>query len=407
MKKLTLIISLLWVCILVNAQAPNYKQLSYDSTANFYDICSAVETYFDTTGYDTIEGGGFGSYLRWRSFWSSRVGDSTNHGSFSPAVSALAELMNSDLCSGGTYNEEWENVGHRVTESSGSWSRGQGRIVFVHVDILNDATGATIYVGSDYGGLWRTTTGNNTTPTWTCLTNQKLPGLGVNGMAIDPTDPDIIYISTGIGYGDNFTYGMGILKTENGQNSNPTWSSTGLTFDLSNPNNFILTQGVYISPDDNDVIFALMKNQIFKSTNGGSTFTSVHTNTDGKRYFKDLVFMPSDADIILASTNDGIGDGSQGGALVIRSTNGGSSFSTVSVGFTSERGRIDLAVTEADEDMVVAGGAAINGGGYQLFVSTDNGTNFTQKNATGASVGNVGYWYQDIVISPITLIKFI
>ncbi len=56
-----------------------------------------------------------------------------------------------------------------------------------------------------------------------------LASLGVSGIAVDPTDPDVIYVATGDGDG-NDTYGLGVLRSTDG---GATWNSTGLNWQLT------------------------------------------------------------------------------------------------------------------------------------------------------------------------------
>ncbi|MFK7971847.1 MAG: T9SS type A sorting domain-containing protein [Bacteroidia bacterium] len=388
----------------LQAQAPDYNHLSWQPNANFNTIANATQHYYDSTGTDTVKGSGFKQFKRWESFWGARVGDNTNSGSFQPAFEAFAEYANSPIvCNGSSYNEQWQFIGHSSTETGTNWhnwGKGQGILITVHVDMKHDPSGNTIYVGSRTGGLWRTRNAKTTMPTWVCLTNQRFPAMGVNSIAIDPNNSNIIYISTGISHGGSPAYGMGILKTTNGQNDNPTWNSTGLSFDINNPTDFIFTHGVYISPSSNSTIFGLMENEIWKSTNSGATFTKVFSLSGKKRFFRDLVFLPNDASTIVAASDDANLD--DGGAVVVRSTNNGANWTNVtsSLGFTALKQRIDLAVTPANGDLVVACGGSPSA--YEMSKSSNKGSTWTRNAVTLNSNTHlgIGYWENDLVISP-------
>jgi hypothetical protein len=404
MKKIISIILATWAYCSVVAQAPDYNHLSLQPNADFYTIRNATQHYYDSTGLDTVQGSGYKQFKRWESFWTTRVGDNSNAGSFQNTFESFAAFAtNPNLCSGGTYNEQWQFIGHNTTETSNSgpnWGRGQGILIKVYVDMVHDASGNTIYAGSNSGGLWRTRNAKSTNPTWVCLTNQRFPGMGVNEIAIDPNNSNIMYISTGLGMGDGPTYGMGILKTTNGQSDNPTWNVTGLTYDLNNPSNFIFTQGVFLSPSSNTTVFALMKNEIYKSTDGGATFTKKYTLSGGNRFFRDLVFLPANSSTIFVSSNDANKD--DGGAVVLKSNDNGETWSNItsSLGFSSIRERIDLAVTAANSTLILAGGGSPSS--YEISKSTNSGVNWTKSNSTINAISylNGGYWENDIVISP-------
>src|SRR3954468_362490 len=72
----------------------------------------------------------------------------------------------------------------------------------------------TVYIGN-MGGLWRTTDAGKT---WTNLSDGKLPRVAVGAIAIDPTDRNTLYVGTGISFnslsGD--AVGTGIYVTRNG-----------------------------------------------------------------------------------------------------------------------------------------------------------------------------------------------
>ena len=89
---------------------------------------------------------------------------------------------------------------------------------------------AGIYVGSASGGLWKSTDGG---ASWIALTDQQ-PSLAVGALAVIPGPPDTIYVGTGEGNnGCDNQYGQGILKSSDGglswqQLGSATFS--GLTF---------------------------------------------------------------------------------------------------------------------------------------------------------------------------------
>jgi len=59
---------------------------------------------------------------------------------------------------------------------------------------MTDLNYKTIYVGSQTGGLWKTTNGGINWLNVTDILNK--PGLGVNSVAIDPNYHNIVYIAT-------------------------------------------------------------------------------------------------------------------------------------------------------------------------------------------------------------------
>ncbi len=79
----------------------------------------------------------------------------------------------------------------------------------------------TVYVGGAQGGVWRST---NNGQNWTPIMDDQ-PSLAVGSIAIDPTNPNNIFVGTGEGNrsGDTY-YGAGILKSTDG---GATWRVIG------------------------------------------------------------------------------------------------------------------------------------------------------------------------------------
>jgi hypothetical protein len=75
------------------------------------------------------------------------------------------------------------------------------------------ASPSTIYVGSASGGVWKTVDGGST---WTPLTDQQV-SLAVGALAVVPGTPDTIYVGTGEGnLSCDSEFGQGILKSTDG-----------------------------------------------------------------------------------------------------------------------------------------------------------------------------------------------
>jgi hypothetical protein len=83
-----------------------------------------------------------------------------------------------------------------------------------------------MYAGGVSGGVWKTTDGGQS---WTAL-DDFLPNLAVASIAIDPIDPDVLYVGTGEGYYPVssptveaiFLRGLGIFKSIDG---GATWTT--------------------------------------------------------------------------------------------------------------------------------------------------------------------------------------
>ncbi|HET6817819.1 MAG TPA: hypothetical protein VFH66_11390 [Mycobacteriales bacterium] len=119
----------------------------------------------------------------------------------------------------------------------------------------------TVYIGN-MGGLWRSTDAG---AHWTNLSNGKLPRAAVGAIAIDPTDPKILYVGTGITFnslsGD--AVGTGIYVSRDGGRTftRPAQTTTG----------YAVTQ-ISVS---SAAVLAATNNGLFRSTDKGRHFTRV------------------------------------------------------------------------------------------------------------------------------------
>jgi hypothetical protein len=91
-----------------------------------------------------------------------------------------------------------------------------GRIRAFLLDTLNDPTGNTAFTGGVAGGLWKCTNFLSVENNWTPI-DDRFDNLALSSIAQDPTNPQIIYFSTGepTDNADRVT-GAGVWKSTNG-----------------------------------------------------------------------------------------------------------------------------------------------------------------------------------------------
>ena len=99
--------------------------------------------------------------------------------------------------------------------------RGNGWIICIAFDPIDTHV---IWVGSPSGGIWKSDDGGNS---WSTNTD-NLPVIGISHIAINPNNPQIMYVVTGDANGAD-TYSIGILKSTDGGNS---WGTTGLSYNI-------------------------------------------------------------------------------------------------------------------------------------------------------------------------------
>ena len=130
------------------------------------------------------------------------------------------------LLSPGSSSSSWTLIGPQPTTPNLNSSFDgaptvSGRVTALAVDPTNPSI---VYLGAAEGGVWKTTNGGTS---WSPLTDTQV-SLAVGSIAIDPSNHTTVYVGTGE---DNNNldqyYGAGILKSTDGGN---TWSHLSSPF---------------------------------------------------------------------------------------------------------------------------------------------------------------------------------
>ncbi|MCC6508370.1 MAG: hypothetical protein IT423_04635, partial [Pirellulaceae bacterium] len=269
----------------------------------------------------------------------------------------------------------------------------------IHTILAHPTNADVLYVGSVNGGVWKTTNATSAQPNWTPLTD-AMPSQSIGAMAFDLADATSNTIYAGTGRYSSFAQignaRVGLMRTTNG---GQTWQVVDGGGVLRGKN----ISGVYAN--GNVVVvsvnvadsFSFPNIGIFRSTNGGATFTQVSVGNGaatglpgGVSY--DLVYDPITPTTLYTSTVFSDIPGGVNG--VYRSTNSGANWTRVSSAamntlITNSTSNLELAAGRNNE--VYA--AIINGGVMAgLFRSADNGANWVQMdspktNENGIDVG--------------------
>ncbi len=208
-----------------------------------------------------------------------------------------------------------------------------GRVSIVALDPgYNGTSNQTVYLGAAMGGVWRS---RDNGATWTPLTDDQ-PSLAMGAIAIDPTNPNIIYAGTGEAHlaGDSY-YGAGLLKSIDGGASwtqitgpvsvrdpklpaflNATFHT--LVIDPASPSTIyaVTEEGAMASATGFTDVALLGDQGIWKSTDGGMTWRNLNPPNLStlNRSGSDLVLDPGNTNRVFAAMY-GLG--------VYRSNNGG------------------------------------------------------------------------------------
>ncbi|WP_205750431.1 IPTL-CTERM sorting domain-containing protein [Diaphorobacter sp. HDW4B] len=208
---------------------------------------------------------------------------------------------------------------------------------FTAFAVDSSTTPSTLYVGTDGGGVFKSTNGG---AQWSAV-NTGLTSRYVYTLAIDS---GTLYAGTD---------GGGVFKSVNGGTQ---WNAvnTGLT-----------SRYVRALTIDSGTLYAGTGGGVFKSTNGGTQWNAVNTGLTNSQVFS------------LAIGSGTLYAGTSGG--VFKSTNGGAQWNAVNTGLTSSY----VYTLAIDSGTLYAG---TNGG--SVFKSTNGGTQWTAAN-TGLTNGQV------------------
>ncbi len=307
-----------------------------------------------------------------------------------------AQIQATQLRAQASREEMWEpagptNIGGRVTD------------VAVH-----PTDDDIVYVGAAEGGVLRSTNGGQN---WTPLCDD-LPSLSVGALAIDPSNPDVIYLGTGEvnpGGGSVAYGGLGMFRSADGGDS---WESIGLENSGS-------IGRIRVDPLDPDRIFVAATGHlwtagpdrgVYRTTNGGASWEQVLFVNDSTGCV-DLIMRPDNPDVLYAAAWERIRrpeyyryGGS--GCAVYRSTNGGDSWQVVGGGLPSPNsndGRIGLSLCAAQPDVMHVVYADRIGYFDGLYRSTDGGYSWSQTNDGALSnvFASYGWWFGNCRTHPV------
>lgn len=249
----------------------------------------------------------------------------------------------------------------------------------------DDGTHNTWFAGSVGGGIWKTT---NAGASWTNLT-PDLPNLATTVLVMAASDHDVIYAGTGEGFGNvDGIDGDGIWKsTDRGV----TWTQLASTVALNQSNtNFRNVNRIIVSPTDENIVIAATNNGIYRSINGGDSWATSYASPGPN--IQHVIANPLNFNTQYAGTSSG---------TVLKSTDGGVSWFSASSGLSGNR--VELAISPVDTNRVFASVDIGSGDNGRLFM-TLNGGNFWERlivNAPATStefdfLGGQG-WYDNTI----------
>jgi photosystem II stability/assembly factor-like uncharacterized protein len=215
-----------------------------------------------------------------------------------------------------------------------------------------------IYAVSASGGLWIS---NDAGSNWNkTTTDSQIPQGSCAAVCIDPINDNILYLSTGDA--NYYSDGYGIYKSTNG---GITWTSSN-----SGIGNRMALE-ILISPNNHNTILAATSNGIWKSTDAGATWV-VKKNGGA---FKDMEYKPGSTTTIYA-VNDN---------QFWKSTNDGDTWSQIATVNPAVGNGGRITTSAANAAVVYVGFVGTNNNstttskGGIIYQSTDSGVTFTMK----------------------------
>ncbi len=271
--------------------------------------------------------------------------------------------------------------------------------------IAADPTDANIvYIAAAGGGVWKTTNATAANPSWTPLTDTQA-SLFMGAIAIAPSNPSVIYAGTGEATNSLLSYyGRGVLKSID---AGATWTLVGSSqFDRRAISRIVVDPTdaniVYVAVGGGGVNGASGNTGIWKSTNGGTTWTNTTASISTSQPYSDVgIDLNTPSTLYCAIGNTG-GNAANG---VYKTTNGGTSWSLMGGGITSgsTTGRINLAVSKSNPLTVyVSMEDSSDGSVLSVWQTTDGGANWTDRTPPSNLnyMGGQGWYDQTIIVDP-------
>jgi photosystem II stability/assembly factor-like uncharacterized protein len=280
-----------------------------------------------------------------------------------------------------------------------------GRVVDIAVDPV---ASNTIYVAAATGGVWKSTDqGAQFTSIWPATNPQAMGALVIasNGT---------LFAGTGEANpgGGSITYGgSGVYRSVDGGG---TWQRVGLT-------NSGAIGRLAVDPTNSQNIFAAATGDLFnpggergvyKSIDGGSTWTRVLTGDNDTTGAVDLAIDPLNPNRVFAAMWDHLREpnlrryGGMGSGMY-RSTDGGSSWQRLTNGLPGPAatiGRIGVALAASNPQRVYA---IVNqtSGPFQGFYRSDDGgdswTNLSPNETLAGEQASYGWWFGRVWVDPL------
>ncbi len=246
----------------------------------------------------------------------------------------------------------------------------------------NDSTYSKVWAGGVTGGLWYNDDIYSSTSQWYSV-SQLWENIPISSIVSDPQDTQVFYVGTGEGFGGRSGVGAGIWKTID---AGTTWDLLPNSSDYKVINDLIMRQEgdtsvLYVASDKmngyNNDNFGVRG--LFKSTDGGTSFTEIEYNNTGVKSPSDLE-LGADNTLWVATVQEF-------GRIFSLSDTADATLDHVNSGFFSGD-RVEIAVAPSDSNYVYAvveSNTKVSG----MYRTTDHGVTWDTLNEPSDPEGGI------------------
>ena len=244
--------------------------------------------------------------------------------------------------------------------------------------IVDPVEPRTMYAAGVSGGIWKSVEGGRV---WTPI-GDDLTNIAVNTLVMDPKDNRTLYAGTGEGFFREEVRGTALPLRGYGiyvtHDAGETWTQLASTANAD----FHWVNDLLVSVHDSSRLYAATRSGVWRSANGGATWTRVLPTTVKGGCLDLALRTDRNDDYLFASC------GTFERATVYRSANGTSWQAVLS---EQQMGRTSLAIAPSNQSVVYALAASNESGNYHqgmlgVFRSEDSGTTWQQ--VAGNAGGN-------------------
>jgi hypothetical protein len=319
---------------------------------------------------------------------------------------ALQEKASNGISERNASTGVWYPIGPFAVPNNltGYMENGIGR---VNCTAFHPSDSNTWFVGVAQGGLWKTA---NNGQSYTPLTDQ-LPITRISDIAIDPIQPDTMYISLCdfeyVGISLQFSgrkrhthYGLGVYKSTDGGTS---WIPTGLNFQIEDGDGSLIRK-IIINPANTQTLLACGVGGMYRSIDGGTTWTNQLDSL-----FWDMIQDPINPQKIYAATG-WVKNANVGSAGIYVSNDFGLTWTLLPTGIPPRGAvqRVKLAQSPSNPNRIYALTVDLTGGLYAIYRSDNGGSSWNQTSNTlnvleyndGTGTGGQGNYDLGFMVHP-------